>query len=153
MLSMNPGVAAAMRRSLSNNLDDLTRIFGIGVDECLTLEERVADVLFNVLFLQREIKNPVVVFQSRLKDGDFMPLREDENPHDLPAGREPLTDVELDEMAAEAVSLSERLWQGKATCKPAELVRNALLYVDDFGLSASEDDELDDVFAGIGEGA
>ncbi len=66
-----------------------------------------------VTLAAKKLKNPIVEFKNREKAGDFEPLKADEDPNNLPPGREPMTDEEFEVAKREAIDKGA-LWAGKA---------------------------------------
>lgn len=79
------------------------------------------------LFVQltsKKLKNPVVEFKAREKNGDFDELKPGEDPDNLPPGREPLTDEEY-EARKQKVLADSVLWEDKPDADLLTLFFNA----------------------------
>lgn len=61
----------------------------------------------------KKLKNPVLDFKARSKNGDFDALKDDEDPDNLPPGRQPMTDEEYEEYKEKVVRMAEILWEDK----------------------------------------
>lgn len=72
----------------------------------------------------KKLKNPLVEFKARAKNGDFDQLHDDEDPNALPANREPLTDEEFNERK-EQVVIESSLWEDKPEADLLTLFFNA----------------------------
>lgn len=72
----------------------------------------------------KKLKNPLVEFKARAKNGDFDKLKDGEDPNALPANREPLSDEEFNERK-EQIIVESSLWEDKPEADLLTLFFNA----------------------------
>ena len=117
-------VPQAMRRAIVDNRAMMARL--LNLDAAMDSDEFYAELLRLCLFEKQERENPNAVFQSRLNNGDYLPVQPNEDPDNLRPGRDPKTEDELDAVAAQAIA-DKMFWNGSRYAPAIDIVRSIML--------------------------